>query len=143
MCEKETIFVYFLPRLSWRWMSILMSSKLEAKWRDHNNSSLDEPPMCSCFGFNDNNNQSSPVDNSGRGKMVAGCFSYGKKVMTYVAWPFTILYKMIILQYHEIFSGWQHHQPCRDTLVLSVWKKSHDIIILSFCNIVKGQAKCT
>ena len=62
-----------------------MSSKLEAKWRDHNNSSLDEPPMCSCFGFNDNNNQSSPVDNSGRGKMVAGCFSYGKKVMTYVA----------------------------------------------------------
>ena len=57
-----------------------MSSKLEAKWRDHNNSSLDEPPMCSCFGFNDNNNQSSPVDNSGRGKMVSGCFSYGKIV---------------------------------------------------------------
>ena len=58
-----------------------MSSKLEAKWRDHNNSSLDEPPMCSCFGFNDNNNQSSPVDNSGRGKMVSGCFSYGKIVV--------------------------------------------------------------
>ena len=57
-----------------------MSSKLEAKWRDHNNSSLDEPPMCSCFGFNDNNNQSSPVDKGG-GKMVSGCFSCGKIVV--------------------------------------------------------------
>ena len=47
---------------------------------------------------------------------------------------------MIILQYHEIFSGWQHQQPCWNTLVLSAWKKSHDIIILSFCNIAKGQA---
>ena len=56
-----------------------MSSKLEAKWRDHNNSSLDEPPMFSCFGFNDNNNQSTPV-NKGGGKMVSGCFSYGKIV---------------------------------------------------------------
>ena len=49
---------------------------------------------------------------------------------------------MIILRYHEIFSGWQHQQPCRDTFVLSAWKKSHDIVILSFCNIVKGQARC-
>ena len=47
----------------------------------------------------------------------------------------------MILRYHEIFSGWQHQQPCRDTLVLLAWKKSHDIVILSFCNIVKGQAK--
>ena len=46
----------------------------------------------------------------------------------------------MILRYHEIFSGWQHQQPCRDTLVLLAWKKSHDIVILSFCNIVKGQA---
>ena len=46
-----------------------------------------------------------------------------------------IYYKMIILRYHEIFSGWQHHQPCRDTLVLSPWKK-----ISWYCNIVKGQA---
>ena len=36
---------------------------------------------------------------------------------------------MIILQYHDIF------QAVR-------LRKSHDIIILSFCNIVKGQAKC-
>ena len=50
---------------------------------------------------------------------------------------------MIILRYHEIFSGWQHQQPCQDTLVLSAWKKSHDIVILSFCNIVKGQANYT
>ena len=49
---------------------------------------------------------------------------------------------MIILRYHEIFSGWQHQQPCRDTLVLSAWKKYHDIIILRFCNIVEGQAIC-
>ena len=48
---------------------------------------------------------------------------------------------MIIFWYHEIFSGWQHPLPCWDTLVLSAWKKSHDIGILSFCNVVKGQAK--
>ena len=50
---------------------------------------------------------------------------------------------MIILRYHEIFSGWHHQQPCRDTLVLSAWKNLMIlmIIILSFCNIVKGQAK--
>ena len=41
----------------------------------------------------------------------------------------------------RFFSGWQHQQPCWDTLVLSAWKKYHDIIILSFCNLVKGQAK--
>ena len=35
---------------------------------------------------------------------------------------------MIILQYHDIFQA--------DRL-----RKSHDIIILSFCDIVKGQAK--
>ena len=45
---------------------------------------------------------------------------------------------MIILRYHEIFSGWQHQQPCQDTLVPSAWKKSHDIVILFS---VKGQAK--
>ena len=33
-----------------------------------------------------------------------------------------LYYKMIILRHHEIFSGWQHQQPCRDTLVLSAWK---------------------
>ena len=49
---------------------------------------------------------------------------------------------MIILQYHELFSGWQQQQPCWDTLVLSAWKKFHDIVILSFCNIVKNQANC-
>ena len=49
---------------------------------------------------------------------------------------------MIILRYHEIFSSLQHQQPCRDTLALLAWKKSHDIVILSFGNIVKGQAKC-
>ena len=54
-----------------------------------------------------------------------------------------LYYKMIILRYHEIFSGWQHQKPCQDTLVLSAWKKYHDIVILSFCNIVKGQAKRT
>ena len=36
---------------------------------------------------------------------------------------------MIILQYHDIF------QAVR-------LRKSHDIIILSFCDIVKGQANC-
>ena len=39
---------------------------------------------------------------------------------------------MILLWYHEVFSGWQHHQPCRHTLVLRAWKNPHDIVILSF-----------
>ena len=32
----------------------------------------------------------------------------------------------------RFFSGWQHQQPCRHTLVLIAWKKPHDIVILSF-----------
>ena len=32
----------------------------------------------------------------------------------------------------RVFSGWQHQQPCRHTLVVKAWKKPHDIVILSF-----------
>ena len=47
---------------------------------------------------------------------------------------------MIILRYHEIFfrlSAPRH--PGMAAGVISL-RKSHDIVILSFCNIVKGQA---
>ena len=51
-----------------------------------------------------------------------------------------LYYKMIILRYHEIFfrltAPW-----CTGMAAGAVsLKKSHDIVILSFCNIVKGQA---
>ena len=52
-----------------------------------------------------------------------------------------LYYKMIILQYHEIFFRLTAPR-CPGMAVGAVsLRKSHDIIILSFCNIVKGQAK--
>ena len=48
---------------------------------------------------------------------------------------------MIILQYHEIFfRPTAPRCPGKAAGAVSL-RKSHDIIILSFCNIVKGQAK--
>ena len=48
---------------------------------------------------------------------------------------------MLILQYHEIFSGLQHQPAAMSGHIGAVsLKKSNDIVILSFCNIVKGQA---
>ena len=68
-------------------------------------------------------------------------FNQTKYISGHIAWPFTILQNdNITISWY--FSGWQHQQPCQDILMLSAWKKSHDIIILSFCNIVKGQATC-
>ena len=47
---------------------------------------------------------------------------------------------MIILRYHEIFFRLTAPRcPGMATGTVSL-RKSHDIIILSFCNIVKGQA---
>ena len=47
---------------------------------------------------------------------------------------------MIILQYHEIFFKLTAPMcPGMAAGVVSL-RKSHDIVILSFCNIVKGQA---
>ena len=47
---------------------------------------------------------------------------------------------MIILQYHEIFFKLTAPRcPGMAAGAVSL-RKSHDIIILSFCNIVKGQA---
>ena len=49
---------------------------------------------------------------------------------------------MIILQYHEIFFRLTAPRcPGMATGAVSQ-KKSLDIVILSFCNIAKGQAKC-
>ena len=48
---------------------------------------------------------------------------------------------MIILRYHEIFFRLTAPRcPSMATGAVSL-RKSHDIRILSFCNIVKGQAK--
>ena len=48
---------------------------------------------------------------------------------------------MIILRYHEIFFRLTAPRcPGMAPGAVSL-RKSHDIIILSFCNIVKGQAK--
>ena len=47
---------------------------------------------------------------------------------------------MIILQYHEIFFRLTGPRcPGMAAGAVSL-RKSHDIVILSFCNIVKGQA---
>ena len=47
---------------------------------------------------------------------------------------------MIILQYHETFFRLTAPRcPGKAAGAVSL-RKSHDIIILSFCNIVKGQA---
>ena len=43
-----------------------------------------------------------------------------------------LYYKILILQYHEIFSDW-HHQGVSASM-------AHDIVISIFCNIVMGQA---
>ena len=49
---------------------------------------------------------------------------------------------MIILQYHEIFFRLTAARcPGMGAGAVSL-RKSHDIVILSFCNIVKGQANC-
>ena len=49
---------------------------------------------------------------------------------------------MIILQYHEIFFRLTAPRcPGKAAGAVSL-RKSHDIVISSFCNIVKGQAKC-
>ena len=45
---------------------------------------------------------------------------------------------MMILRYHEIFQA--DRCPGMAASAVSL-KKSHDIVILSICNIVKGQAK--
>ena len=50
---------------------------------------------------------------------------------------------MIILQYHDIFFRLTAPR-CPGMAAGAVnLRKYHDIVILSFCNIVKGQAKCT
>ena len=49
---------------------------------------------------------------------------------------------MIILQYHEVyFRVTTPKCPGLAAGAVSL-RKSHDIVILSFCDIVKGQAKC-
>ena len=48
---------------------------------------------------------------------------------------------MIILQYHEISLWLTGPAAMLGHLGAVSLKKSHDIVILSFCNIVKGQAK--
>ena len=57
-------------------------------------------------------------------------------VSIHLAWPFTIL------QNDNITISWDFFQAdsTKATGTVSL-RKSHDIIILSFCNIVKGQAK--
>ena len=47
---------------------------------------------------------------------------------------------MIILQYHEIFFRLTAPRCHSMTAGAVCLRKSHDIIILSFCYIVKGQA---
>ena len=55
--------------------------------------------------------------------------------------PFTILQNDDITIYHEIFFRLTAPRcPCMAAGAVSL-RKSHDIVILSFCNIVKGQAK--
>ena len=49
---------------------------------------------------------------------------------------------MIILQYHEIFFRLTAPAVMPGHLGAISLKKSHDIVILSFCDIVKGQANC-
>ena len=49
---------------------------------------------------------------------------------------------MIILRYHEIFLRLTAPEAKPGHLGAVSLKKSHDIIILPFCNIVKGQAIC-
>ena len=54
-----------------------------------------------------------------------------------------LYYKMIILQYHDIFFRLTA-LGCPGMAAGAVsLRKSHDIVILSFCNIVKGQANST
>ena len=48
---------------------------------------------------------------------------------------------MIILRYHEIFFRLTAPRCPGMAAGAVCLRKSHDIIILSFCNIVKGQAK--
>ena len=48
---------------------------------------------------------------------------------------------MIMLRYHEIYFRLSASRcPGMAACAVSL-RKSHDIVILSFCNIVKGQAK--
>ena len=47
---------------------------------------------------------------------------------------------MIILRYHDIFFRLTAPRCPGMTAGAVSLKKSHDIVILSFCNIVKGQA---
>ena len=59
----------------------------------------------------------------------------------HLAWPFTIL------QNDNITISWDFLRLTETAampghLGAVSLKKSHDIVILSFCNIVKGQAKC-
>ena len=51
-----------------------------------------------------------------------------------------LYYKMIILQYHEVyFRVTAPKCPGLAAGAVSL-RKSHDIVILSFCDIIKGQA---
>ena len=43
------------------------------------------------------------------------------QLASHIAWPSTILQNDNITISWDFFSGWQHQQPCRDTLVLSSW----------------------
>ena len=53
-----------------------------------------------------------------------------------------LYYKMIILRYHEIFFRLTAPRcPGMADDAVSL-RKSHDIVILSFCNILKGQTIC-
>ena len=82
------------------------------------------------------------------------------KMILLLAWPSTILQKRNIMRNFSWYLAWPFTILQNDNIM--IWdflrltapaampghlgavslKKSHDIVILSFCNIVKGQAKC-
>ena len=61
-------------------------------------------------------------------------------LLTYLAWPFTILQNDNIMISWDFFRLTALRCPGMAAGAVRL-RKSHDIVILSFCNIVKGQAK--
>ena len=74
---------------------------------------------------------------------IAICMEIWRYVVSiaYIAWPFTILQNNNITILWD-FLRLKGPAAMPGHLGAVNLKKSHDIVILSFCNIVKGQANC-